>query len=67
MTETASEILGKRGAVKRQWVTTSILDLCNERRALKKGRHETAEGARIYRAIKQEIQKKKGKRVLDWS
>ena len=66
MTETASEILGKRRAVKRQWVTTSILDLCNERRALKKGRHETEEGARIYRAIKQEIQKSIKKAKESW-
>ena len=51
LTESASEILSKRRAVKRPWVTTSILDLCDERRALKKGRHETAEGARKYRAI----------------
>ena len=67
MPETASEILGKRRAVKRPWVTTSILDLCDERRALKKGRHETAEGARMCRAINQEIKKsiKKAKRVLD--
>ena len=43
LTESASEILGKRRAVKRRWVTTSILDLCDERRALKKGRHETVE------------------------
>ena len=58
MTETASEILGKRRAVKRPWVTTTILmDLCDERRALKKGRHKTAEGARMYRAINQEIKK----------
>jgi len=57
LTESASEILGKRRAVKRPWVTTSILDLCDERRALKKGRHETAEEARKYRAINQEIKK----------
>ena len=57
LTESASEILGKRRAVKTPWVTTSILDLCDERRALKKGRHETAEGARKYRAINQEIKK----------
>ena len=30
LTESASEILGKRRAVKRSWVTTSILDLCDE-------------------------------------
>ena len=65
LTESASEILGKRRAVERPWVKTSILDLCDERRALKKGRHETAEGASKYRAINQEIKKsiKKAKRV----
>ena len=57
LTESASEILGKRRAVKTPWVTTSILYLCDERRALKKGRHETAEGARKYKAINQEIKK----------
>ena len=41
LTESASEILCKHRAVKRPWVTTSILNLCDERRALKKGRHET--------------------------
>ena len=30
MTETASEILGKRRAVKRPWVTTGIPDVCDE-------------------------------------
>ena len=30
MTGTASEILGKRRALKRQWVTTGIPDLCDE-------------------------------------
>ena len=57
LTESASEILGKRRVLKTPWVTTSILDLCDERRALKKGRHETAEGAKKYRAINQEINK----------
>ena len=66
LTETASEILGKRRAVKRAWVTTSILDLCDERRALKKGRHEIAEGARKYTAINQEIQKSIKKAKESW-
>ena len=30
MIETASEILGKSRAIKRPWVATSILDLCDE-------------------------------------
>ena len=52
LTESASEILGKRRAVKIPWVTASILDLCDERRALKKGRHETAEEARKSRKLR---------------
>ena len=56
----SSSEISKRKAVKRPWVTTSILDSCDERRALKKGRHETAEGARKYRAINQEIKKSIG-------
>ena len=57
MTESASKILGKRRAVKRPWFTTGIPDLCDESRALKKGRYETAEGARKYRAINQKIKR----------
>ena len=29
LTESANEVLGKRRAVKRPWVTASILDLCD--------------------------------------
>ena len=29
LTESASEVLGKRRAVKRPWVTAGILDLCD--------------------------------------
>ena len=61
MTETAES---KRRAVKRPWVTTNILDLYDERRTLKKGRHDTAEGARKYRAVNQEI-KRSIKKVKD--
>ena len=66
LTESANEILDKRRVVKRPWVTTSILDLCDERRALKKGRHETAEEARKYRAINQEIKKSIKKAKESW-
>ena len=57
LTESAGEIVGKRRAVKRPWVAASLLDLCDERRALNKGRDETAEGARKCRAINREIKK----------
>ena len=38
--ETASEILGKHRQKKNPWVTAEILDLCNERRELRKKRIE---------------------------
>ena len=41
MTDAASEILGKgRRKRKKPWVTKDVLDLCDERRNLKKKRHE---------------------------
>ena len=66
MTETASEILGKGKAVIKPWVITDILNLCDERRALKKGRHETVEGAEKYRAVNQEIKKSIKKAKESW-
>ena len=48
MTDAASEILGKERRRKKQWVTKDVLDLCDERRDLKKKRYE-AEGAKEYR------------------
>ena len=57
MTKTGSEFSGKRKAVKKPWVITDILNLRDERRALKEGRHETVEGLEKYRAVNQEIKK----------
>ena len=68
MTKTGSEFLGKRKAVKKPWVITDILNLRDERRALKEGRHETVEGLEKYRAVNQEIKKlehKSGKDIED--
>ena len=48
VTEAASEILGKERRRKKPWVTKDVLDLCDERRDLKKKRYE-AEGAKEYR------------------
>ena len=49
MTGAASEILGKERRRKKPWVTKDVLDLCDERRDLKKKRYE-AEGAKEYRS-----------------
>ena len=45
VTDAASVILGKERRRKKPWVTRNILDLCDERRKLKKKRYE-AEGAK---------------------
>ena len=39
-TETASEIIGKHRQKKKPWITAEILDLCDERRGLRKKRFE---------------------------
>ena len=45
VTDAASEILGKEHRRKKPWITTDVLDLCDERRDLKKKRYEE-EGAK---------------------
>ena len=45
MTDAASEKLGKERRRKKPWVTKDVLDLCDERRDLKKKRQE-AKGAK---------------------
>ena len=57
MTDAASEILGKERRRKKPWVTKDVLDLCDERRDLKKNRYE-AEGAKEYVEANRRIQKK---------
>ena len=51
-----SVILGKECRRKKPWVTTDVLDLCDERRDLKKKRYE-AEGEKEYREADRRIQK----------
>ena len=53
VTDAASEILGKERRRKKPWVTKDVLDLCDERRDLKKKRFE-AEGAKKIQGSKQE-------------
>ena len=53
-TDTAAELLGKQRRKRKPWVTPEILDLCDQRRDLKKKRGEP-EGAKDYREIKREI------------
>ena len=63
-TNAASEILGKERRRKKPWVTKDVLDLCDDRRDLKK-RYE-AEGAEEYREANRRIQKAVKKAKEDW-
>ena len=65
VTDAASEILGKERRRKKPWVTKDVLDLCDERRDLKKKRCE-AEGAKEYREANRRIQKAVKKAKEDW-
>ena len=53
-TDTAAEPQGKQRRKRKLWVTAEIIDLCDQRRDLKKKRGEP-EGAKDYREIKRKI------------
>ena len=55
VSDTAAELLGKQRRKREPWVTPEILDLCDQRRDLKKKRGEP-EGAKDYREIKRKDQ-----------
>ena len=65
VTDAASEILGKERHRKKPWVTKDVLNLCDERRDLKKKRYK-AEGAKEYREANRRIQKAVKKAKEDW-
>ena len=56
VTDAASEIRVKERRREKPWATRDVLDLCDERRNLKKKRYE-AEGAKEYREANRRIQK----------
>ena len=65
VTDAACEILGKERRRKKPWVTKDVLDLCDERRNLKKKQYE-AEGAKEYREANRRVQKAVKKAKEDW-
>ena len=54
VTDIAAELLGKQRRKRKPWITPEILDLCDQRRDLKKKRGEP-EGAKDYIGIKRKI------------
>ena len=66
VTETASEILGKnRQQKKKNWVTAEILDLCDEKRELRKKRFEP-EGSEKYKKVNNNIKRCMKKAKENW-
>ena len=65
VTDATSEIFGTECRRKKPWVIRDVLDLCDERRDLKKKRYE-AEGAKEYREANRRIQKAVKKAKEDW-
>ena len=65
VTDVASGILGKERRRKKPWVTKDVLDLCDERRDLKKKRYE-AEGAKEYSEANRRVHKAVKKAKEDW-
>ena len=55
VTDAASEILGKERRRKKPWVTKDVLDLCDERRYLKKKQYEAE--AKEYREANRRIRR----------
>ena len=64
VTNAASEILGEERRKKKPWVTKDVLDLCDERRDLKK--QFEAEGAKEYKEANKRIQKAVKKAKENW-
>ena len=65
VTDAASDKLWKERHRKKPWVTKNVLDLCDERRDLKKKQYE-AEGAKEYREANRRILKAVKKAKEDW-
>ena len=65
VTETASEILGKHRQKKKTRVTAKILDLCDERRELRKKRFKP-EGSEKYKEVNNNIKRCMKKAKENW-
>ena len=62
--ETSNEVLGQHCSKMKPWITTDILDLCDERRKWKKHKGDV-EGVKQYRKITNKVKKMRQARK-DW-
>ena len=65
LTVATSEIIGKERQRKKPWITKDVLELCDERRDLKKRRYEV-EGVKEYLDANKRIQRAVKNVKKDW-
>ena len=63
---TAQEVLGKRRKKNRPWVTSEVLDLCDERRKLKGMKHTSVTANTQYKIVHGNVRKKMRKAKQNW-
>lgn len=56
--ETAEEVLGRHRKKHQPWVNNEILELCDERRTLKKDKHKSEEANTLYRNANNRVRKR---------
>ena len=66
LVDTASEVLGKARKKNKPWMTNDILDLCDRKRSLKKGRKEGPLAMQNYSQVNQAIRRKMKQVKENW-
>ena len=64
--ETAAEVLGKEKKKNKPWVTNDILNLCDERRELKKTKNDNSEATNMYNKVNRNIRKQMREAKEQW-
>ena len=63
---TAEEVIGRKRSKKQLWFTNDILDLCDERRTLKREKNSSQVAADGYRLLRTRIRKEMRWAKEDW-
>jgi len=66
MITSEQEVLGRARHSKKPWVTNEVLDLCNERRRLRKSKHVDDATLEAYRTAHREVKKKMKEAKEEW-
>ena len=64
--DTAEKVLGRQRKKIQPWVSDEILDLCDERRALKGEKHSSPAAAELYRRANRQVRKKMTEAKEEW-